>query len=167
MDLYQKLIDSALGSGGGGGGGSSYTLITSGEYTVSTTSTSETDVVVLKCGADAWTKDCVIYVRIYDKAGSRNGYFVESNAYAVNTQVANGYTSSFTAWGYCNVYRASDGEFKRIAGSYGVYPSTIRSNGEIPIKTKYQSGQVGTIDGTYVIEVYRLDFPNGISPFNR
>lgn len=65
--------------------------------------------------------------------------------------------------------RRSDGTFLTypIASSdaYGLYGYTITSAGEIDIRVKYSSSYSLTIDGTYVVEVYLLDWPNGISPF--
>lgn len=92
--------------GGGGGGGSSYTLLHSEEVTVSTTSTTVTNVKTIKLDT-GWTAEDIIYIRIRDKAGKRNGYFYGSDNFVINAYAKNGQTGDYQnvlkhCWRYSN-----------------------------------------------------------------
>lgn len=146
-----------------------YTLLASKELTVSTTSTSAASAGTVSAGTDAWTKDKIIYVRIRDKAGKRAGYFYGSDVYFINFQAANESTTTLTqASRLIHRYSSSNAWTTYCAGTttgYGVYGHSITSDGTVNIYHRYNSTYSLTIDGTYTVEVYSLDFPNLISPF--
>lgn len=72
-----------------GGGGSSYTLLGSAEFSVSTSSTTATDVGTISCGANAYTKNKLIYVSVRRKEGKING-FCGSDSFFSNSFAATG-----------------------------------------------------------------------------
>lgn len=53
----------------------------------------------------------------------------------------------------------------RYVGAYGVYAYSISSAGKILIYSRYNSTNTLTIDGTYLIEVYKLTLPTGETIF--
>lgn len=162
----------ATGTASGGGGSSSWTHIIHAEYTVSTTSTSRGSVATLSCGTDIWTSSKIVYVRIRDTAGARNGYFVGTDTFYVNARPANGSVATTGASELlCACTRREDsGSFATFCGSgsgaYGVFPYSMYSNGRIQISKRYNASNSLTIDGTYSVDVFTLDYPNGYdSPF--
>lgn len=155
------LINSLLVNVSGGGYG--YTKIAENDFTVNTTSTSETFVGTINCGTGVWTKDKVVYVRIRDKAGVRNGYVFGADAWFINTSAANGSQDDLVLVGKLGAYK-KDNKFMQNTSDYGIYPKAMSANGDISIKAKYFSG-IGTLNGTYHAEVYLLDWPDGVSPF--
>ena len=160
--VKDMFLAGALGGGGGGGGGSDYTLLASKEYEVSTTSTSETTVDTLNVPG-SYTKDFIIYVKVRDKAGKRAGYCTGIDQFFINNYAANGATGTISTYGKITSYVSSSG-FNNTGQAYGVYVYSISSAGDISIRAKYSSSY-GTIDGTYVVEVYALKWPNDDSPF--
>lgn len=146
-----------------------FTLLASTELTVNTTSTSAASAGTVSAGTDAWTKDKIIYVRIRDKAGKRAGYFYGSDAYFINFQAANESTTTLTqAAKLIHRYSSSNAWTTYCTGTtagYGVYGYSITSDGTVNIYHRYNSTYSLTIDGTYTVEVYSLDFPDLISPF--
>lgn len=156
------------GGGGGGGGESSYKLLHSEEITVNTTSSSTTPVKTISLGAEAYTGDKALYVRIRDKAGPRAGYFYGSDSFAYSAAAANGSTFGdiFSNNALC---MDSNGLWKTASFSvfsYGLFAQTLYGGdssgaaGDITIVTRYSS-TYGAIDGTYIVEVYLLDTPDG------
>lgn len=159
-EQYLKAMFDELSSGGGG---SSYTLLGSKEFEVSTTSTTATSVGTFTVEG-SYTKDYIVYVKVRDKAGKRNGYFLGGDFWFVNIYAANGGTTALSTYGKISIGVNSSGAYSLSASSYGVYPDSIAGNGTISISSKYH-GSYGTIDGTYVVEVYALKWPNDDSPF--
>lgn len=153
-----------------GGGGSNYTLIGTAEFAVSTTSTGSSTVGTVQCNPSAWVGSAMIYVRIRDKAGARNGYFVGSDSWFINTQIPNGYSGSVYAGGRFTISRSTNGKYgisvNGATTGYGVYPYSIDSAGAVTIQRRYSSSSSLTIDGTYSVEVYRLSWPDGVTPFD-
>lgn len=142
-------------------------LLASKEFTVNTSSTSESAVGTVTV-PDGWSKDFIIYVKIRDKAGKRNGYFRGSDNFADNCYAANGVTTSPTPTRICDGVDAG-GKFVQSTSSYGVYLSAYskvsgKNDGTATIKAKYNSSY-GTINGTFVVEVYALSWPHNDSMF--
>ena len=156
------------GTASGGGGGSSYTLLGSEEFSVKTTSTSNTLVGSIQCNASAlWTPSKIIVVKVRDKAGPRVGYFYGSDFYFVNHSAYTGYGSSLeNRAGHYYIFESGhDYVTPRTATSpYGVYGYGIYATGEVRIYRRYNSSNSLTIDGTYVCEAYSLDWPDNVSP---
>lgn len=142
-------------------------LLASKEFTVNTSSTSESSVGTVTV-PDGWTDGSIIYVKIRDKAGKRNGYFRGSDCFVDNCYAANGVTTSPTPTRICDGVDAG-GKFVQSTSSYGVYLSAYaKGSGSgvatATIKAKYNSSY-GTINGTYVVEVYALSWPHNDSMF--
>lgn len=160
-------------------GGSSYTLIASTEYTVSTSSTTAITLADFDTGdTSIWTSDKMVYVKIRDKAGRRNGYYYGSDSFIINLIKGNGLTatSSYQITG-SSFYQNANGYLQQVTlyrssssavTGYGIYPTYVRNDGGIPLNARYSTSSypTGTIDGTFIVEVYLLDFPNGISLFD-
>lgn len=162
MDLFDIAVASKLAGGGGGGGGSSYTLLHEEDIQVTYSSTSATAAVQIPLSAeDVYTNDHIVYVRIRDKAGKRDDYWYGSDNYAFPK--GHSYYDYFYYLNSSGVFSASSA---KDPGSYGngLYLREIKPSGYVRIDKKYSSG---TIDGTYHIEVYALDWPDGVSPFNQ
>lgn len=140
------------------GGVAKCKLLASEEFTVNTSSTSSIDVGAVAAGAAAYTSDKIIYVRVRDKAGVRNGNFTESDSWFINPYPAKGQTYD------ANSATMSYGKGEIGTSKCGVYPSRIDKNGKVFIVAKYSS-TYGTINGTYVVEVYALEWPDRVSPF--
>lgn len=156
-------------------GGSSYELIASTTYTVQTTST---DILVgtFQTGdTSIWTSDKMVYVKIRDTAGRRNGYFYGSDSMFCNNVPGNGLTSTSSYLMHGTSYYQNNAGYllnftlQRTATSnytsgYGVYPALVYSNGDIEIRATYKSTTL-TINGTFQVDVYLLDWPGNVSPF--
>lgn len=150
-------------------GGSSYTLLGEHTYTVNTTSTQAANTGTINCGSAASTAAKMIYVRVRDTAGPRNGYFYGSDAFFINVSKGNGSTSTLTAAARIIHRLATGGTWGQYqAGSttgYGVYGYSVSNAGAVVIRQRYNSNYSLTIKGTYKVEVYALDWPDGASPY--
>lgn len=152
-------------SGGGG-----WTLLYSQEQAITTSSTSQTTETNFTI-PEAWTSAHMIFVRIRDKAGRRNGYYYGGDTIIMNPNPAKGSTSALTAGliAYLGYRVDSSGNPWVNIGTnmdkYGVYAVGISSNGYITIASRYNGSYTLTIDGTFLIEVYALEYPDGKSPF--
>lgn len=158
--LINSLLVNVSGSSGYG-----YTKLAEADFTVNTSSTTETDVGTINCGADAWTKNKILYVRVRDKAGARDNYFWGSDSSLINA-VAGTSSVSSTAFLRTIMKKTSGTSYNTASSSAGVYPTKIADSGLLTIRAKYSSSNSGTVDGTYHVEVYTLDWPDGVSPFN-
>ena len=140
-------------------------LLGSKEFTVSTTSSVDVGTITVP---GAFTSDSIIYVKIRDKAGKRTGYLLGSDSFFLNQLPANGSSTGYaTIGGKASTFVNSQGKFALVdnrVSSAGIVPYNIPSDGTITIKAAYSS-QYGTINGTYVVEVYALSWPKGDSPF--
>lgn len=149
--------------------GSSYTLITSKEVTVNTTSTSAASATTLALGSSNYRSDKIIYVKIRDKAGKRAGYFYGSDTFFFNYQAANNSTSNLTYAARAIHRYSSDSVWSTYIPStttgYGVYGYSIASNGTLNIYRRYNSNYSLTINGTYLVEAYVLNTDDGTSPY--
>lgn len=144
--------------------GSSWKLLGKTEYTVSTTSTTAGSVGSLSL-PKAWTANKVILVRVRDKAGKRAGYFYGSDAFFMNYQAASGGTSTITYAGRLIHRYTTGGQYVSYVGAtdtgYGVYGYSISSAGVVSIYRRYNSNYSLTINGTYTVEVWALDYLDG------
>ena len=145
-----------LGSKSGGGGqpaSSPWTKLAEQDFEVSTTSTSETtvaDMSVPGIGAIASAKEKYIWVFVRDKAGKRNGYYYGNDYLKLNNSAAGQ-----------AVYVKSNGTLDYSSYQYGIYVGFI-STDSIRLLSRYVSN-FGTMDGTFHVEVWALDYPTGIS----
>jgi hypothetical protein len=160
LDGYSTLIDSISS------GSSAWTKLGEKDITTASTSTSNSNVGTISCGSAAATKDKIIYVRVRDTAGPRAGYFLGSDTFFINTNKANGSTSAIsTAARLIHRYSTSS-QYAAYSGTYGVYAYSITNAGVVNIYRRYNSSNSLTIDGTYHVEVYSLDYPDGESVFD-
>lgn len=141
--------------------GSSWTHIAHTTLTVNTTSTSAASAGTLSCGTVIVDKSKIIYVRIRDQEGARAGYFAGSDTYFMNYKKANGSTSAFAVPAVlCHRYTTSS-QWAGTAGTYGVYGYSISNTGVLTIRQRYNSNYSLTINSTYDVDVFTLDYPTG------
>ena len=143
--------------------GGGYTLLGSAEFTVNTTSTSAIDVGTIDCGSSWYTSDKIIMVTVRDKAGKRNGYFTSHISYLINQNAKNGSSSTMSFFGPACIYANSSGVYQRLSAYNGVYGYRITSAGVVTVRAAANAKM--TINGTYVCEVWALDYPTGFNPW--
>lgn len=146
-------------------GGSSYKKIYSGEVTVSTTDTSPQLVETIALGAVGYTSDKLVYVKIRDKAGSRDGYFYGTDGFVYNPYPAISATTNATVIGGALFRKNSSSQIEAAANGFGVFAALIDMNGNLRINSRYSATGSLTIDGTFSVDVYLLDWPDDVSPF--
>lgn len=139
----------------------SWTKIASDSFNVTTTSTSSTSIGTIELGNDYYTKDAIIYVRVRDHNGKRNGYLYGTDTFFLNHCDANGSGSDLTTGARLVHRMSSSGTYGSYSGSYGVYGYSITSDGILNIYRRYNSTYTLTIDGTYDVEVYKLEYIKG------
>lgn len=145
-----------------GGGGSSWTKIgNTTELAVNTTSTSAASAGTIALGSGHFTKDKIIYVRIRDKEGKRNGYFYGSDTFFMNWRNANGSTTALSVVAQ-EYYRYNSSALTGAAGAYGVYGYSLATDGTLTIRRRYNSTNTLTINSTYLIDVYELTPPQSL-----
>ena len=158
--LAQLIVNVA-----GGGGSSPWTLIKSQENAISTTSTSAATAVTISCGSAISTADKIVWVHIRDTEGPKAGHFYGSDAFFVNYNRGSGSTSTFNVPAVVCL-RYNNGAYAGTAGQYGVYGYSISSTGSLIVRRRYNSSYSLTINGTYKIDVYTLDLPDGLTLFD-
>lgn len=151
-----------------GGGGSSYTLLETKEFTVSTTSTSSTEISGGEFSVTRSNhKNKILLIQVRDKAGKRNGYFFGCDTYWL--QPVGGATNN--NYRMITVFKTnSSGKVESVSTStYGIFPSSpptfSMSSVTIKMMSRYSNSYTGTINGTYVVKVYDLQFPDNVTPF--
>lgn len=152
-------------------GGSGYELLGSGDYTLSVTSTTASQVASISCGSSAFTSGGIIYVKVRDRSGPRAGYFLGSDAFFMNCNAANGSANTLNYAGRIIHRYSSASEYGVYASGsstgYGIYGHSIDHSGNVFIYGRYNSNYTLTINGTYAVEVYLLKYaPYGGNPFN-
>ena len=163
------LADGVMTTGTGSSGASNWTLLTSKEYTRSTTDTSQVRIENLELTlSDYNDKNIMLWVHIRDKAGKRNGYFYGHDAIFLSYGLANNSTGNITTKPFVTYYTNSSGAYAGGSASYGVYARGLyytSDNHYVEIYERYNSGY-GTINGTYKVEVYKLTIPTGFLVFD-
>ena len=159
-----------------GTGGSSWHLVASKDITVSTTSTTASQADTIAVPYTTSTDESIIYVKVRDKAGKRAGYFLGSDTFIFNTNKANSGTSEqSTIARIIHRYSTSSQYGVYTSGSttgYGVYAYSIQNSSgtadrNVLIYKRYSSSYSLTINGTYNVQVYLLDYaPNQGNPYN-
>lgn len=151
---------------------SSWTLVSTNEANnVSTTSGTATSIGTLNIGSSIYTGAKIICVSVRDKAGPRNGYFVGSDTFFFNFYDANSATTTITEAIRYTHRKASNLVYTSYPTSgttgYGVYAYSITSAGVLTMYRRYSSSYSLTINGSYYIYTYALDYaPNSGNPFN-
>lgn len=155
-----------------GGGSSSWTKIAETTVTASHTGTSSTTVLQFETGhSEIWTSDKIVYVRIRDTVGKRNGYFYGTDTFFMNMYPKNGSTTASASMGILTQIWSytTSGVFSNRHGysttGYGVYVDQIGRSGTIRIRARYNSSYSLIIDSIYKIEVYLLDPADGVPIF--
>lgn len=153
-----------------GGGGSNWTLLASQEFTVNTSSTSNTSVGNIQLTlSDYNDPQTVLWVHVRDKAGMRSGYSYGSDTIFFHYQLASGNTSSLSIRPVI-VFRASSATaYSATTSTYGVYAYRLyytSSAHYVQIYSRYNSSSGGTINGTYKCDVYKLTMPSGMTLFD-
>lgn len=146
-----------------GGGGSSYTLLAETDFTVDTVSTSSIEVGTIACGSSAYTTDRLIYVRVRDKAGRRNGYYYGGDVFVAVPRTQN--ESNSQVHTAISSYVDDSGKNYAVGGTYGILAKKIDDEGNVYIAARYNANNTKTINGTFHVEVYRLSWPDGVSPY--
>lgn len=160
------------GTSSGGGGSSSWTKVGETFYTTSTTSTTATTVATWSTGdRSIWDNRKIIYVRIRDTAGRRAGYFYGTDNFYQPYLASAGATSGQWNGAVRNIWRIESNNsigwrYGYSTVSYGVYSDVIYSDGRIRIQQRYHSSYSRTIDGTFKVEAYILEYPDGVGPFD-
>ena len=171
-DLYDLLLAQKLsGGGGGGGGGGAYKLLGSQEYNnVQSQSSTETYLGTVDIAREAWSKDKIIYVKVRDKTGKKNGYFYgmdewfvipDLSAISVTNRIGILYKTDSNGV-IVPVYNATYGVF---ASAVNKPPNEISLTG-LPFRVRYSSSTSGSINGDFKVEIYQLEWPDGVSPLN-
>ena len=151
-----------------GGGGSSWEFLGSKTLNVNTTSTSESQVgniYIPSLASDIFTSTSVLWVRVRDLNGKRAGYFYGSDTIFVNSNAANGSTSSFDGCANSVISVTSGGSYSTTYGRYGVYAKQVMANGQINIFRRYNNNYSKTINGSFEIKAYKLVLPDGDTLF--
>lgn len=146
-----------------------YTLLGSNEFTVNTTQTSNKSVgTIVVSDTDLYTKNAIIWVHIRDKAGARTGYFFGSDTFYLNSNAANNVTGNLQYENKTIIRYSTTSTFERYCGTtgYGVFPYSINSNGTVTIYARYNSSSSTTINGTFKVEIYKIELPSGVTLFN-
>lgn len=142
-----------------------YRRIYHGEITANVTSTSPINVANISIGSEAFTSDKLVYIKIRDKAGKRNGYLLGTDTIFANVYPANGTTTAVTSSARLVMTYDND-TFGFWWDSFGLYGGSISSTGELKISGRYSETRTKTIDGTYTVDVYLLDYPENDCPFD-
>lgn len=149
------------------GGGSSYTKIASVDYIVNTTATTAYSIGTIALGSQYYTTDKIIYVKVRDKAGARIDHFVGTDSFIINSTKANGGSTAFSTILRSLLVKNSYDSWTHNTSSYGIYPYSIESDGTLNIYARYNNSYSKTIDGTYNVTVYTLDYaPDQGNPFD-
>lgn len=169
QDAQGYLVLDEEGGSGGGGGGSNWTLLATQEFTVSTTSTSNTSIGTIQLSLDDAYADpeTVLWVHIRDKAGKRVGYFYGSDTIFFHWQLANGNPNSLSIRPIITIRGNEDNKYTGAASTYGVFGYSVyytEANHYLSIYSKYHS-TYGIIDGTFKVDVYKLTMPSGVVLF--
>lgn len=141
-------------------GGSSYELKYTTSFTISTTSTTSTEVAIIETGVAFKTPSKFLLVCIYDTAGRRNGYFYGS---ITILEMFASWTSTDTKI-HKNFCINDDGTTRVNTQLAGPFVSRFYADGRVKLNVRYNADNSGTIDGTYKVDVYFVDYPTGFSP---
>ena len=143
-----------------------WTKIASDEIEVSTDSTTQASAGEIEIPDFDHNK--ILWVRIRDKAGPRNGYFYGSDAFFLDYWAANGGTTSGGAIKGLICLGVNDSGDYTGASSVGVWPYSIKTTDpkKITLYKKY-AASTGTVDGTYSVDVYTITPPEDAPIFEQ
>lgn len=161
MDLFDLAVASKL-AGGGGGGGSSYKLLAEDDVVVSNPSSSGSGSIVKAFNLDpaiVFTSDKIIYVRTRIKSNYVKPHTICADSFSWSPNASIGKTSDMPFRGITYDLKA-DGTWH--TSNFGFTP-VVLVDGTVNIYAKYDATY--DINGTYHVEVYSLEWPDGVSPF--
>ena len=155
MESRRRLMEVMVAGG--------FKKLYSTEITATVTSTSNVDVTQLQFGDDLLTTDKMILITLRDKAGKRTGYFYGTDSLFIYDK---NYKSASSASTVKNtfIYYEKNGYILGRSDLYGIFPNRIENTGLTNFRGRYSS-TYGTIDGTFKVDVYAIDWPNGTYPF--
>lgn len=164
IDVSQfATADVAVPSSGG------YTLIHSEEIEDSYSGSSSAELKTISLSED-WAAGKLVYVKIRDKAGPRQGYFYGSDSwFPCFSSITGSGSAGMKNAGVVGYSLGSGTDALSINGGnnafYGLFVGKYKRD-EIVINHQYSSSYSRTINGTYTIEVYLLDYAPGGNPFS-
>lgn len=166
-DLYDLLLAQQLsGGGGGGGGGSSYHLIASQEYDWTYTSTSEAVIDTMQLPASAWTKDKMLFVKIRLVGSASSNIFLGSDSLLSNSYTNQSYSTDNTFMKIS--YSLESGKIVAYKSATtkcaGITGAVLSNTGLLTFKA--YKNTFFSISGHFKVDVYELDWPDDISPYN-
>lgn len=148
-----------------GGGSSAWTKICEKTYTVNTTSTSAASIETWETGhSEIWTANKIVYIRVRDTAGKRNGYYYGGDQYFYHPPGGTGTT--LTNQNRYVIRYENDKFTVGTSTNCGIYANNIQSGGKIQMYRRYNATYTLTINSTYKVEVYLLTPPDGLPLFN-
>lgn len=130
-----------------------YKKLYSGEIQCSTTDGNIANIASIAVDG-AYSDKKIIYAKIRDKAGKRDGYYYGNDCFVIKGAGGGNY-----------VYRYN-GSIAMSNSTYGLFVRSIGTSETVIIASRYNSSITSTIDGTYIIEIYALDWPNDDTPFD-
>jgi len=148
---------------------SSYTKLAEKDLTYNTTNTSITKIEDWNVGSEVFTKYKMIYIRVRDKEDKRNNYFLGLDQFIINTNAGNNTLNNYNVSLKCTTSIDNNGTYVTNLSSggsaYGIFVSSVNNDSTVTLSSRYNSTNSKTINGTYHIEVYALDWPNKKSIF--
>lgn len=151
--------------GTGSGGGSNWTLLTTKNITLSTSSTTASDIDTINLTlSDYNDPQIILWIHIRDTEGKRAGYWYGHDAFVSNYSLADGSNNSFSIFGRVTYGVGSTGKYTGSASTYGIYPTkiTYRSDDHVLTLSARYSSNYGIIDSTYKVDIYKLTMPTGL-----
>lgn len=164
---YDTTTNNSVTVNVSGGGGTSWTLLNSIDVqysTVSSTASSVTSLVI----SESYDPTKILWISVRDTQGKRAGYYYGSDCIYLANTPNNSPTSQYClirSVGTSNGFWQSASN-AAYAGIYPVNPRLSNNNGmTIPIQGKYNTTYAtGTIDSTYRISAYYVDYPSELAP---
>lgn len=137
-------------------GGGGWTLRYEWDFTVNTTSTS---VTIIDTKTIDLPKNMFVVCVTLDRAGPRNGYYLGTYSYRLLGDYEG---NQFVGYGF---YKANTGVIWNLYPQYGVY-CNLMSKTSAQICQRYNSTYTKTINGTYNVRIYTLDYPPNGNPYD-
>ena len=101
-----------------------YKKIYSAEITANITSSTPVAITTLSLPTSAYTSGKMLFVKIRDKAGRRDGYLIGTDNILINPYPSNGVTTKLTSISRA-LYRAdADNKTNFIFDTYGIYDTS-------------------------------------------
>lgn len=158
-------IFGVTGTHEGGGGG--YTMVFQTELSINTSSTTTTTVAEYNTTVSdlQWGNNKLFVSVALAKEGKRTGYHVGTIGITTGTGSSTGAVGKTYRYQY---YAPSNSVTVENQTAYGVMVNYTRnySNMTITIQSRYSGSYTKTINGTYDIRVYAIDYPPNGNPFD-